>query len=138
MFNFEKLFSSNLVKINSDSYHFQTPGSINLPYGEFSLGSVRGNPAAFGPFSATQLLGVPVKVELQTMGDYRQTDTAYVYTLKGTGTRQELGHLAEPIEWHLVVTLDSNKQSGTIQFGPSMSELCSPLPVKRYASSTSV
>jgi hypothetical protein len=136
MSDFQKLFSSKYVKIDYKCFYFSNPMSVNGPFGEFSLGSVPGNPAAFGPFTCQLLFGLPVKIELQTMGECQKTETGYVYQLKGTGTLQRVGHPCEPYEMYIVVTLDGNQQSGTVQFGASMPEVSGPLPVQRVNCST--
>jgi hypothetical protein len=132
----QKLFASKYVKVDYKSFYYSNPSSVNGPFGQFSLGSVPGNQTTFGPFSLQLLFGLPVKVELQTMGECQKTDSGFSYTLKGTGTRQQIGHHSEPYEMYVVVKLDSSLQSGTVQFGDSLLDLYAPLPVHRIASST--
>jgi hypothetical protein len=134
MSDFQKLFSSKYVKIDYKSFYFSNPMSINGPFGEFALGSVPGNSTAFGPFRCQLLFGMPVTIDLQTMGECQKTSTGYTYQLKGSGTLHQVGRPPEPYEMFIVVKLDANQQTGTLDFGSSMPEVFGGLPVQRITS----
>lgn len=130
MSDYQKLFSSKLVKVEYKSFSFHNPSSINGPAGELSLGSVPGNPTTFGPLTCLLAFGLPVYVNLQMIGEAQVDSTGYIYHLKATGTLHEVTHPPEPFETSVVIKLDSKRTSGTIQFGASFPEVLGPLPVQ--------